>query len=212
MKKSFSVRRLVISSAFLLSLSGPSLADMAAGASAYAAGNYTVAFNEFSAAAEQGDARAQHNLGAMYDKGQGVQQDYSQAVYWYRKAAEQGIASAQNNLGVLYENGLGLPQNNSQAVYWLRKAADQGHADAQNNLGLQYAMGQGVPQNSIAAYALANVARANGATKAASLINLITKNIPSASITQAQSLSTRMAKKGALLRELDKFMATRKKQ
>ena len=44
--------------------------------------------------AEQGDARAQNNLGAMYDKGQGVPKDYVQAVKWWRLAADQGDARA----------------------------------------------------------------------------------------------------------------------
>ena len=37
--------------------------------------------------AEQGDARAQNNLGVMYDDGRGVPQDYAQAVKWYRLSA-----------------------------------------------------------------------------------------------------------------------------
>ena len=50
-------------------------------------------------AAEQGNAKAQYNLGVRYDNGLGVRQDYTQAVQWYRKAAEQGDAEAQFNLG-----------------------------------------------------------------------------------------------------------------
>src|SRR5277367_6141684 len=45
--------------------------------------------------AEQGNAVAQLGLGVMYANGQGVPQDYAQAVVWYRKAAEQGDADAQ---------------------------------------------------------------------------------------------------------------------
>ncbi|MCK5097449.1 MAG: SEL1-like repeat protein, partial [Desulfobacteraceae bacterium] len=41
-------------------------------------------------AAEQGYAKAQYNLGAMYDKGIGVPQNRNKAAYWYRKAAKQG--------------------------------------------------------------------------------------------------------------------------
>lgn len=47
------------------------------------------------AGAEQGDARAQANLGYMYSHGQGVLQDYVEAVRWYRKAADQGDATGQ---------------------------------------------------------------------------------------------------------------------
>ena len=52
--------------------------------------------------ADQGDAFAQYDLGVMYANGQGVPQDYAQAVAWYRKAADQGNAAAQTNLGVMY--------------------------------------------------------------------------------------------------------------
>ena len=89
--------------------------------------------------AEQGDADAQTNLGAMYDNGTGVPQNYSEAVKWYRLAAEQGIATAQYNLGAMYANGEGVPQNDAEAVKWYRLAAEQGYADAQNNLGIMYA-------------------------------------------------------------------------
>ncbi|WP_432760534.1 tetratricopeptide repeat protein [Neisseria lactamica] len=59
----------------------------------------------FRKAAEQGNAKAQFNLGLMYANGQGVRQDDAQAVQWFRKAAEQGFADAQYNLGVMYEMG-----------------------------------------------------------------------------------------------------------
>jgi TPR repeat protein len=41
--------------------------------------------------AEQGDATAQFDLGVMYRRGQGVQQDYSQAYMWINLAATQGL-------------------------------------------------------------------------------------------------------------------------
>jgi len=53
-------------------------------------------------AAEQGDAKAQYNLGAMYDNGRGVPQNDAEAVAWYRKAAEQGEAKAQSDLATKY--------------------------------------------------------------------------------------------------------------
>jgi TPR repeat protein len=52
-------------------------------------------------AADQGLAGAQSNLGGMYEKGQGVPQDYAEAANWYRKAGHQGLAEAQNNLGLM---------------------------------------------------------------------------------------------------------------
>ena len=52
-------------------------------------------FQETLQAAGQGDAPAQYNLGVMYDQGQGVRQDYAQAVQWFRKVVEQGYPQAQ---------------------------------------------------------------------------------------------------------------------
>ena len=98
-------------------------------------------------AAEQGDARAQFNLGVMYGNGRVVPQDAGQAVAWYRKAAEQRYAKAEYNLGVIYRDGQGVPQDYKQAVNWFRKAAEQGDASAQYNLGAMYAQGLGVAQD-----------------------------------------------------------------
>ncbi len=55
-------------------------------------------------AALKGHALGQSNLGAMYDKGRGVDRDYAQAVKWYRKSALKGHALGQHNLGVMYFN------------------------------------------------------------------------------------------------------------
>ena len=98
-------------------------------------------------AAQKGSSEAQFNLGAMYVKGQGVKQDFTQAVYWYLKAAEQGDAGAQFSLGAMYTKGLGVKRDQTEAFNWYRKAAEQGHAGAQFNLGLMYEKGQGVEQD-----------------------------------------------------------------
>ncbi|KAG0077887.1 hypothetical protein BGZ93_003569, partial [Podila epicladia] len=50
---------------------------------------------EWYQAADQGHADAQFNMGFLYEKGQGVTQDYTQAMEWHLKAADQGHASAQ---------------------------------------------------------------------------------------------------------------------
>ena len=56
--------------------------------------------------AEQGLAAAQFDLGVLYENGDGVRQDYVEAVNWYRLSAEQGYAMAQNNLAGMYARGL----------------------------------------------------------------------------------------------------------
>ena len=85
-------------------------------------------------AAEQGNAKAQTTLGFMYDTGDGVSEDDSVAVFWYRKAAEQGDVIAQYNLGLMYFNGEGVAADKNMAVFWYRKAAEQELAQAQNKL------------------------------------------------------------------------------
>jgi TPR repeat protein len=97
--------------------------------------------------AEKGNGRAQGKLGWAYYFGQGVPQDYAQAVYWLRQAADQGVSLAQFGLGIAYYHGQGVPQDYAQAVHWLRQAADQGVSLAQFNLGSAYHSGQGVPQD-----------------------------------------------------------------
>ena len=70
----------------------------------------------------------------MYQKGEGVKQDLSEAAKWYRKSAEQGKASAQLNLGMMYISGRGIRQNIDEGAKWLSKAADQGDTTAKANL------------------------------------------------------------------------------
>ena len=43
----------------------------------------------------KGIAEAQHSMGIMYYGGFGVEQDYKEAVKWWKLAAEQGNAKAQ---------------------------------------------------------------------------------------------------------------------
>jgi TPR repeat protein len=73
---------------------------------------------ELRAAAEKGEAKAQFNLGLMYDNGQGVPQDYNEAAKWYTKAAEQGFPAAEYNLAGMYEDGRGVPLDYKEAVKW----------------------------------------------------------------------------------------------
>jgi hypothetical protein len=96
---------------------------------------------------QQGDAAAQYRLGAAYAFGDGVPQDYKEAVNLWLISARQGNAYAQYNLGVLYSQGQGVPQSYTEAVKYYRLAAEQGLAKAQYNLGAAYYNGKGVPQD-----------------------------------------------------------------
>ncbi len=116
-------------------------------AEAYKAQDYARAMIFMRKAADQGDAKAEYNIGVMYYGGQGVARDYAQAMIWFRKAADQGLAHAQNSIGVMYNNGRGVALDHRQAMIWYRKAADQGLAEAQHNIGVMYDHGQAVAQD-----------------------------------------------------------------
>jgi len=81
-------------------------------------------------AAEHGYAKAQYNLGVMYQQGQGATSDNKAAIKWYQLAAEQGHAIAQNNLGFMYGRGLGVPKSLIYAFMWWDIAASKGNKDA----------------------------------------------------------------------------------
>jgi TPR repeat protein len=110
-------------------------------------GEYAVALNELKPLAEQGDGNAQHFLGIMYVKGQGVPQDYKAAIKWHTLAAEQGRADAQKSMGLRYYNGQGVPQDYKTAVKWFTLAAEQGYDAAQYSLARMYHTGNGVPKD-----------------------------------------------------------------
>ena len=92
-------------------------------------------------------AEKAYRRGVQFAEGDGVAQDYVEAVRFYLQAAEAGYAPAQYDLAYLYEKGLGLECDLKQAAMWYQKAADQGDPEAQNNLGTLYATGQGVPRS-----------------------------------------------------------------
>jgi hypothetical protein len=83
-------------------------------------------------AAEQGYARAQHELGFAYAEGRGVPEDDAEAVRWYRLAAEQGDVEAQWNLADMYENGEGIPEDHVLAYMWWNLVAARGVEEAQD--------------------------------------------------------------------------------
>ncbi len=123
------------------------------------------------------DPQEQFNLALRYNNGQGVKQDYKEAVKWYRKAAEQGHAEAQYKLGFMYENGRGVVQSDKDAAIWYRKAADQGDVYAQLNLAQMYEYGQGVQKNKKEAVKLYRLSAAQGVVDAITAINRLEPEI-----------------------------------
>ena len=128
----------------------------------------------------------------MYRSGEGVSQDDTQAVNWFRKAAEQGYAKAQVNLGFMYRSGQGVPQDYAQAVNWFRKAAEQGIAVAQYNLGVMYYNGDGVSQDYAQTYAWFSLAVAFGLEQAKKARDVLRTVMTPEQIAEAQALSAQL--------------------
>ena len=108
---------------------------MEAGMTAYEAKDFETAARHFRAAAGHNDAGAQCMLGILYAEGKGVEQDWPEAVKWFRKAAKEdkyrkGMSGAQRRLGDCYFHGTGVEQDLNEATKWYRLAAEQGNEKA----------------------------------------------------------------------------------
>ncbi len=97
--------------------------------------------------AAQGQADAQHELGALLAVGPATKESRAEAAVWLERAARQGHSQAQFWLGNLYMHGHGVPKDFVRMIAWWRKAAVQGNLDAQYALGALYRDGGLVPRD-----------------------------------------------------------------
>ena len=111
-------------------------------------GRFAEAFQEWSSAAEAGDARGALYVGVLYDTGLGVPQDYNQAMAWYRRASDAGSPAGAFNVGVLYDAGIGVGKDPAQAAAWYSLAAKRGFGRAEYNLGMLYETGEAASRSS----------------------------------------------------------------
>lgn len=110
--------------------------------------------------AERGNQEAQFRLGLHYEAGEGVTQNFVQAVHWYKKSARDelgrsyfsmsrpgesvsllqfrsetenprpGLPDAKFALGRMYYLGRGVEKNDTKARKWFERAAVTGHQAA----------------------------------------------------------------------------------
>src|SRR5258708_17791283 len=90
------------------------------------------------------DPDVMYLTGLMFDRGEGVAQDYKEAFRWYVLAAAAGQPGAMNSLGLMYALGHGVSQDHSEAMKWWTKAADSGSNAALGNIATTYYPGLGV--------------------------------------------------------------------
>jgi len=83
--------------------------------------------------AAQGNASAQYSLGREFEQGKIRQQNYSEAIKWYRLSAAQGNLEAQSALGEMYNEGRGVIKNQEEAARWWKLAAINSETTKQKN-------------------------------------------------------------------------------
>jgi uncharacterized protein len=166
------------------------------GQAAYERKDFAAALQILRPLADQGGAAAQFNLGVMYDKGQGLPQNFSEAVKWYRLSADQGLSESQCSLGTMYNIGKGVSIDHAEAVKWYRLAADQGDTEAQEWLAPMYQRGHGVPRDGVQAYVSYDLAAARKSEQDNGLADFfikmrdeVAKHMTSAQIAEAQRLA-----------------------
>ena len=86
-------------------------------------------------------------LGLNYATGNGVPQDYAEALKWFRLADEAGDTEAPCRLKAMYVEYEGSTQNCEEIKKWTRLAAEAGIVEAQNDLGAMYASGRDITQD-----------------------------------------------------------------
>jgi uncharacterized protein len=180
--------QLITIAGYLLTLLAlPAVAkDFEDGQKFFASKDYVRAVESLTKSAEQGNIKAQLQLGIRNFIGLSMPQNYQQAVFWYHKAAEQGSSSAQLQLGGMYDDGMGIEQDYQQALTWYLKAAEQGNAVAQIKLGNMYTNGNGVIQDYIEADKWFIIADASGHSGGNKNRKLVEKHMTPEQVNEAK--------------------------
>ncbi len=178
----------------VLSLSGLSAhaqyaPENEAGLLAARAGEWQTAWDIWKPLADAGDARAQSNIGVMYDNGDVVAEDDVEAVRWFMLSAEGGFPPGQFNLANMYKNGAGVAQNLNLAHRWYQAAARQGHPQAQMALMQALYFGRGVSQDNAKAYMWLVIAAEGGFELAVENIADFESRIRKAAVARGRAMA-----------------------
>lgn len=106
------------------------MSNLEEGLSAYEDSEFGKAFQILMPLAESGNPQAQKVIAHMYDLGQSVEPNCTEAIKWYRLSAQQGDRVAQNNLATFLWD-----ESPEEAIQWYILSAEQGLPFAQEVLG-----------------------------------------------------------------------------
>jgi uncharacterized protein len=141
------------------------------------------------AAAAQGHAAAENDVGTAYLRGVGAPPDPQEATRWYRRSAEKGNAVAAYNLAMRYLNGHGARCAPETAAHWLAVSAERGYTEALTTLGRLHLSGTGVRKCYTAAAELLTSAAAAGDASASRYIEPIRKSLEVSALNGCQTAS-----------------------
>ncbi|WP_417514730.1 tetratricopeptide repeat protein [Marinobacter sp.] len=84
----------------------------------YKMGQYDLAFERYTALAEDGNRQGMLNVANMYLEGKGVKQSDTNAFKLYLKLAESGDRMGMEQTATAYRLGRGVQKDLGQAQYW----------------------------------------------------------------------------------------------
>jgi hypothetical protein len=137
--------------------------------------------------AKSGDIVSQRLVGIRYLRGDGIQQDYGQALYWLIQAAQRGDIVASTALAEMYHEGKGAPRNDNYALALFIRAAQQGAIVAQINLADMLMAGEGGPQDVVSAYAWYSIGGTAAGSQYPEVARLASERIDALSLLITQS-------------------------
>tara|TARA_B100000768_G_scaffold22866_1_gene20419 strand:+ start:536 stop:1141 length:606 start_codon:yes stop_codon:yes gene_type:complete len=151
-------------------------------------GDFKNAFIQWHPLAKQGNIDAQFQIGLMYSYGNGVKQDYFEALKWHELAGNNGNRTAQLFLGDLYFDGENIPQDFKKAKKWYSLSADLGDEDALIALGRIYEKGLGVSIDKAYSYMWFNIAAQNGCDVGVEESDRLGKTLKSSELKRSKKL------------------------
>lgn len=87
---------------------------------------------------EKWAGKAAAYIGRMFLRGEGMEQNFENAMTWFDRGIANGDPFAQYHKGLIYRDGLGVPQDGSKAGTFLKASAEQGFTPAQSALGVMF--------------------------------------------------------------------------
>jgi len=126
--------------------------------------------------ASKGNMHAAHMLGIYYMDGMGVEENFKEAVKWFRLAGNH--PDTQFDLGSCYNEGKGVKKDYKKAIQLFENAAQHEHTKSIYKLGLNYFDGKGVEQDNLKGCAYILLASLQGHIDAKEVIDKEWEKLP----------------------------------